>query len=127
MMLQSHSRSAIGKMASCIATLRTVTKTVTLTVTDKDTGLKHSDTVTITVRPPPEADAGDPQTVGVNTAVSFDGSGSEGSDLNYSWVFGADAAPLTGSGEMSSCTYSDARCQDGYVDRHGQYHWTQSQ
>ena len=82
------------------------TKTATLTVTDKDTGLQHSDTVTITVRPPPEADAGMDQTVGVNTAVNFNGLGSEGSDLSYSWIFGADSAPLTGSGARTSCTYS---------------------
>ena len=81
-------------------------KTATLTVTDKDTGLKHSDTVTINVKPPPEAEAGDPQTVGVNQKVCFDGSDSKGTNLSYSWVFGADAAPLTGSGETPSCTYS---------------------
>ena len=83
-------------------------KMVSLTVTDRDTGLKHRDTVTITVRPPPVAEAGDNQTVAVNTAVSFDGSDSEGSDLSYSWVFGADATPATAisTTPQTSCTYS---------------------
>ena len=84
----------------------TGTKTVSLIVTDKDTGLRHRDTATITVRPPPEAEAGKAQTVGVNTAVSFSGKKSKGTNLSYSWVFGADADPFTGSGPTPSCTYS---------------------
>ena len=83
------------------------TKTVMLTVTDRETGLTNSDTVIINVRPVPEAKAGDDQTVAVNTAVSFDGSDSTGTNLSYSWVFGADSAPLTGSGATPSCTYNE--------------------
>ena len=81
-------------------------KTVTLTVTARNTGLKDSDTVTINVKPPPVAEAGDDQDVGVGDTVSFNGLGSSGSNLSYSWVFGADATPATGSGETPSCTYS---------------------
>ena len=82
------------------------TKTVTLTVTDGVTELTDSDEVIINVEPLPVADAGMDQTVGVHRAVSFDGSGSSGGNLSYSWVFGADATPATGSGETVSCTYS---------------------
>ena len=80
-------------------------KRVTLTVRDSTTELTDSDEVIIIVEPLPVADAGDDQTVGVHREVSFDGSGSEGSNLSYSWDFGADATPATGSGETVSCTY----------------------
>ena len=83
-------------------------KTVTLTVTD-DEGVSRSDTVTITVHDPPIADAGPDQIVTVDTEVSFDGSGSrdpDGGELTYSWDFGADAVPATGSGVTPSCSYT---------------------
>ena len=81
-------------------------KTVMLTVTARNTGLTDSDEVTITVKPL-EAKAGDDQTVAVGDTVSFNGLGSTGTNLSYSWVFGADAAPLTGSGATPSCTYNE--------------------
>ncbi len=55
---------------------------------------------------PPVANAGNNQTVLVNETVNFDGSGSTGSNLSYSWAFGTGATPATGSGVMPSCTYS---------------------
>ena len=81
-------------------------KTVTLTVTDRETGLTNSDTVIINVKPLPKAKAGDDQTVAVGDTVSFNGLGSTGNNLSYSWVFGDDATPATGSGATPSCTYS---------------------
>ena len=81
-------------------------KTVMLTVTARNTGLTDSDEVTITVKPL-EAKAGDDQTVAVGDTVRFNGLGSTGTNLSYSWVFGADAAPLTGSGATPSCTYNE--------------------
>ena len=96
-----------GSMPSC--TYSTIgPKTVTLTVTD-DEGVSRSDTVTITVHEAPIVDAGDNQTVLVNETVNFTGSASnapEGVTLSYSWDFGADATPATGTGAMSSCRYS---------------------
>ena len=83
------------------------TKTVTLTVTDRETGLTDSDTVTITVRPPPEAKAGSDQLAAVNQEVSFDGSGSIGTNLSYSWAFGDEKNPTAvGDGVMPSYTYT---------------------
>ena len=93
-----------GVMPSCTYST-TGAKTVTLTVTD-DEGVSRSDTVTITVHSLPVADAGSSQGASVGRAVSFDGSGSTGSNLSYSWDFGAYATPATGSGVMPSCTYS---------------------
>ena len=55
---------------------------------------------------PPVAEAGDNQTVEVGETVNFDGSGSTGSSLSYSWDFGTDATPATGTGAMPSCSYS---------------------
>ncbi len=84
------------------------TKVVTLTVTDNN-GSTASDTVTINVHSAPVAEAGSNQTVLVGETVNFDGSGSydpDGGNLSYSWDFGTDATPATGSGEMPSCTYS---------------------
>ena len=56
------------------------------------------------------ADAGDDQTVDVNTPVTFDGSASCVSSgrtiASYSWDFGPDATPATGTGDSPSCTYS---------------------
>ena len=93
-----------GVMPSCTYST-TGAKTVTLTVTD-DEGVSRSDTVTITVHSLPVADARGDQGVLVNKTVNFDGSGSEGSNLSYSWDFGADATPANGSGVMPSCSYS---------------------
>ena len=59
---------------------------------------------------PPVADAGDDQTVDVDTDVTFDGSGSRAhagrTITSYSWNFGSDATPATGTGVSPSCTYS---------------------
>ena len=56
------------------------------------------------------ADAGEDQTVDVNTDVTFDGSASCVSSgrtiASYSWDFGPDATPATGTGVSPSCTYS---------------------
>ena len=97
-------------------------KTVTLTVSYTADGEKveASDSVTITVIeavPPPtivepsfEVDAGDPQTVSVGTAVTFEGTVSnapDGVNLTYLWAFGDEANPTAGgSGVMLSYTYS---------------------
>ena len=93
-----------GSMSSCSYSTIGV-KTVTLTVTD-DEGVSRSDTVTITVHSLPVANAGDDQGAAVGGTVSFDGSGSMGSNLSYSWDFGADATFATDTGAMPSCTYS---------------------
>ena len=93
-----------GVMPSCSYST-TGAKTVTLTVTD-DEGVSRSDTVTITVHSLPVADAGGDQGTSVGETVNFDGSGSEGSNLTYSWDFGADAIPADDTGDMPSCTYS---------------------
>ena len=61
---------------------------------------------TYTPAVPPVAEAGSDQVVSVGDTVNFDGSGSTGSNLSYSWDFGADAMPATGSGITPSCTYS---------------------
>ena len=55
---------------------------------------------------PPVAEAGSNQTVLVNETVSFNGSGSTGTNLRYSWAFGTGATPATGSGVMPPCSYS---------------------
>ena len=93
-----------AEMPSCSYST-TGAKTVTLTVTD-DEGVSRSDTVTITVHSLPVAEAGNNQTVLVDATVSFDGSGSTGSNLTYSWDFGAYATSATGTGAAPSCTYS---------------------
>ena len=93
-----------GSMPSCSYST-TGTKTVTLTVTD-DEGVSRSDTATITVHSLPVADAGSSQGTSVGETVNFDGSDSEGSNLSYSWDFGADATPATDTGAMPSCSYS---------------------
>ena len=100
---------AIGTGATPSCTYSMIgTKTVTLIVTD-DEGVSRSTTATITVHEAPIADAGSDRRVALNTALSFDGSGSydpDGGALTYSWDFGADATPATGSGVMPSCSYS---------------------
>ena len=86
----------------------TGTKTVTLIVTDVE-GVSRSDTVTITVHSGPCSTPGNDQTVSVGEIVYFDGSGScdpDGGELIYSWDFGTDATPATGTGATPSCTYS---------------------
>ena len=93
-----------GIMPTCTYST-TGAKTVTLTVTD-DEGVSRSDTVTITVHSLPVANAGDDQGAAVGGTVSFDGSGSMGSNLSYSWAFGADATFATDTGAMPSCSYS---------------------
>ena len=56
------------------------------------------------------ADAGEDQTVNIDTDVNFDGSAScvpSGRTIeSYSWDFGSDATPATGTGDKPSCTYS---------------------
>ncbi len=47
----------------------------------------------------------DHQTVAVGDTVSFDGSGSTGRGLKYSWAFGANASPATDTVVKPSCTY----------------------
>ena len=54
----------------------------------------------------PVANAGSDQIVAVDTEVNFDGSGSTGDNLTYSWNFGAGATPATGSGVTAACTYT---------------------
>jgi PKD repeat protein len=64
--------------------------TVTLTATDKD-GASAQDSAVITVTgPPPSADANGPYSGLVNTAITFDGSGSTPADaiVEYRWDFG---------------------------------------
>ena len=91
-----------GVKPSCTYTT-TGDKTVTLTVRDTDNNVA-SDTVTITVEP--VAEAGSDQIVDVGDTVSFDGSGSEGSNLSYLWAFGDKANPTaSGSGVRVSYTY----------------------
>ena len=67
---------------------------------------------------PPVADAGSDQIVSVGDTVNFDGSGSTGSNLSYSWDFGADATPATGSGITPSCTYSTTGAKTVTPDRY---------
>ena len=55
---------------------------------------------------PPVANAGSDKIVSVGTTVNFDGSGSTGSNLSYSWDFGTGAKPATGSGVTASCKYT---------------------
>ena len=96
-----------GAMPSCTYST-TGAKTVTLIVTD-DEGVSRSDTVTITVHNAPIADAGGDQTVLVGETVLFNGLGSsdpDGGELIYSWDFGTDATPGTGSGVTPYCSYS---------------------
>ena len=55
---------------------------------------------------PPVANAGSDQIVSVGDTVNFDGSGSTGNNLTYSWDFGSGADPTTATTAQASCTYS---------------------
>ena len=85
-------------------------KTVTLTVTDSEDD-SNSDMMTVTVKAPPLADAGNDQMVDLDlntnsVSVSFDGSNSydfDGGALTYAWDFGDGS---TGSGATPSHTYT---------------------
>ena len=55
---------------------------------------------------PPVADAGSDQIVSVGDTVNFDGSGSTGSNLSYSWDFGSGADPTTATTAQASCKYT---------------------
>ena len=85
------------------------TYTVTLVVNDgKENSEPDTAAATIAeVDDPPVADAGGPYTGTVNTAITFDGSGSydidTGDTLTYSWDFGDGS---TGSNETTNHTYS---------------------
>ena len=105
------SATVSGLTASCVYNTPG-DKTVALTVSYTDANgdpVEVFDEVTITVHSAPICQAGSDQTVLVGETVNFDGSGSsdpDGGELIYSWAFGTDATPATGSGEMPSCTYS---------------------
>ena len=75
------------------------TLTFMLTVTDADE-LVSTDTVDIDVQPvPPQADAGDPQTVTEGATVTLDGTGSTGRNITFLWT------PSSGLGwELSDAT-----------------------
>jgi len=82
--------------------------TVTLTVTDNQSATgSATSTVSIgAVNKPPVANAGGPYSGTVNTALTFDGSGSSDSDGNivsYNWDFGDGN---TGTGVSPSHTYT---------------------
>ena len=99
-----------GDMPSCTYSM-TGAKTVTLTVSYTADGktVEASDMVTITVHDAPIARAGSDQRAAVGSEVSFDGLGSrdpDGGELTYSWDFGTDADPATGTGVTTSCSYS---------------------
>jgi PKD repeat protein len=57
---------------------------------------------------PPEADAGGPYQVGEGQSFNFDGSGSTGRSLDYTWDFGDGN---TGSGVSPSHSYDDGPAQ----------------
>ena len=69
-------------------------------------GSTAKSTSTLPYNEPPVADAGSDQIVLAFRRVDFDGSGSTGSNLSYSWDFGTDATPATGSGVTPSCKYT---------------------
>jgi PKD repeat protein len=81
--------------------------TVTLTVTD-DNGCTDTDTMTVTITEvkPPTADAGLDRCIQLGCEseilVSFDGSGSSGTDLTYDWDFDDSTS---GTGSNPSHTY----------------------
>jgi gliding motility-associated-like protein/uncharacterized repeat protein (TIGR01451 family) len=60
------------------------TTTYTLTITDDD-GVTDTDEITITVLPPPLADAGDDKYIRLGQNSIIDGSGSSGAELEYLW------------------------------------------
>ena len=87
------------------------TKTVSLTVTDEDTGLSRSDEVTITVIDVGVTVIGTPRVVAVTpgTQVRFTGTvldAPEGATLNYSWNFGGGAIFPRDYGLTASCQYT---------------------
>lgn len=74
--------------------------TITLIVSDDDSG-SDSDTATVTVlNVPPVADAGADQTVDEGSVVNFDGSGTYDpgflDELTYTWDFGDSSSPVSG-------------------------------
>jgi PKD repeat protein len=79
---------------------------VILTVIDDDS-LADSDTTTVEIGIPPDADANGPYGGVVGQPVEFDGSGSVDSDgviISYQWDFGDDS---TGAGVYPTHIYSD--------------------
>ena len=101
--------------------------TYTVTLTVHDGNLNHTDTAIITVgdvaNQAPMANAGSDQTVGVNTPVTLNGSGSsdpEDDPLTYSWSFGDNTS---GTGEIVNHIYTSGgifivtlTVNDGYQD-----------
>ena len=76
------------------AITRWVTKTVRLTVSDGNAS--DSASITVSVKAPPTAEAGQDQSVEIGMLVNFQGSGDDpddGAPVTYSWALGP--APMT--------------------------------